>query len=678
MSLFLPFLFSMSLGFSTEGSDGELVVEGERETSSDSSQTSAALAVIPIDDTLAASADLAEVLGGSTGAVVRRLGGLGDFAAVSLRGSSFRQVQLFLDGFPLNPEGSDVVNLSELPLSILDRVEVFRSNPPASLGASPVGGVVNLITRPNDDQQAVKLLMGSHQTVKTTLMAQSHSELGDLESSWLLNSNGFLTQGDFDYFSDNGTIYNPLDDERSSRQNNDKGQWNGLARWRLEGARGSLSVLNSTLSRHEGLPGPGNSPSLKSRLDTRRNLLGVQGVTSGSDWTANAYVWRHDRSELYDDRSGEVGTGTQWQDDRFATTGLRTHGTWAPLSKLQASMTLSGHYDRFQRESLLTETLEDPLTRSVLSGVLALEWWALSDRLVVAPTVQMDWLFNREIAAIQEPSTGYGQESSDSLWSPNPRLGVLWRPFSGVDWVLKSTVGSYFRPPGLDEIFGDRGAIRGNKELVPESGVIWDLGTRLSFSRKDFSVVVEQGVFRNQAENKIVLIQNSQRTSVPVNFGNALVQGSETALSVSAWNLLESQTNLTLTSSLNQTELTDGAGKQLPRVPLWDIHQSTHIRLDSKVQLGHRYSWTDGNYWDVANVFLAPPRAYHSAFLRFFHKELSLEISALNLLNETVAVVDRNPFSEEDNTPVLTPLTDFLGYPLPGRSWFVELSWKQS
>jgi outer membrane receptor protein involved in Fe transport len=417
---------------------------------------------------------------------------------------------------------------------------------------------------------------------------------------------------------------------------------------------------------------------LESRLDSRANLLGVQARRSGEKWSAQTHVWRHDRSEVFDDRSGEVGTGFQWQRDSYATTGVRGHLNWAPVAQMLGSLTLSARHDRFQRMNLLQDSLEDPLERSAIGVTLAAEWWSFSEQFMLSPTLQVDALFNRQIASIQESTTGFGQESETSMVKPNPRIGALWQPLSGVNWVLKSTIGSYFRPPGLDEIFGDRGSIKGNSELVPESGLLVDLGTRIDLEGDWLQASFEQGVFRNHAENKIVFIQNGQRTTVPVNFGEALVQGTETALSLSVVGILDSQTHLTYTESLNQTELVDGAGKQLPRVPVWDLHQSTQIRGSHKMHLGHRYSWTDGNYWDVANVFLAPPRAYHSAFLRFIHEDLSLEISALNLLNETVAVVDRNPFSEEDNTPVLTPLTDFLGYPLPGRSWFVELSWKQS
>ncbi len=66
----------------------------------------ASLTVIPVDERLARDASVAGVLERVAGARVLSLGGLGDFSAVGIRGSSLRQVQVFIDGIPLNPDGS--------------------------------------------------------------------------------------------------------------------------------------------------------------------------------------------------------------------------------------------------------------------------------------------------------------------------------------------------------------------------------------------------------------------------------------------------------------------------------------------------------------------------------------------------------------------------------------------
>ena len=131
-----------------------MVIEADRDPGSN---TSASVTVVAVDETLSAAEDVAGVVESASGTVVRRLGGLGDYAAVSIRGSSFRQVQVYLDGVPLNPDGSSAVNLSELPLSAFSRVEIYRGNAPPRFGAAPIGGVLNLVTADTPAQPAAAL-----------------------------------------------------------------------------------------------------------------------------------------------------------------------------------------------------------------------------------------------------------------------------------------------------------------------------------------------------------------------------------------------------------------------------------------------------------------------------------------------------------------------------------------
>ena len=101
----------LAMAWAEEG--GTVVVEDTRD---DEQDTSASVTVIPIDETLPMSSDVAAVVDTASGTTVRRLGGLGDFSGVSIRGSTMRQTHVALDGVPLNPDGSSAVNLSQLPL----------------------------------------------------------------------------------------------------------------------------------------------------------------------------------------------------------------------------------------------------------------------------------------------------------------------------------------------------------------------------------------------------------------------------------------------------------------------------------------------------------------------------------------------------------------------------------
>jgi outer membrane receptor protein involved in Fe transport len=659
-----------------ENAGEALIVEGAGQRAPESGGVSASLTVIPMDARLSSSDDLASVLDGVPGAVVRRLGGLGDFSAVSIRGSSFRQVQIFLDGVPLNPDGAEAVNLAELPLSLLDRIEVYRSNAPPEFGASPLGGVVNLVTRGQDTAHAGSLSLGQHETGRMALSAHDQGNLGGLKTSILMSAEAFRTEGDFDYFSDNGTIYNVDDDEWRTRINNDKGQFNGLGRWQVEGDRFRLSVLDSVLIREEGLPGLGTHSAENTRLAARRNLASSQLLWTGSDWNLSGRLWRHDAEEILDDRGSEIGVGQAWNRDAVSYMGGSVHGVWVASSWVAPSLTIGAHREVFQREELFHSLLQDPLARDAQKVVAAANLWFFHDQLTLSPVVQWDRLDSSRIHDARASQTGFAQDFEDVLSEINPRVGALWTPTVVPGLAIKSNVGTYLRPPSLMELFGNQGSVHGNTELVAEQGLQWDFGASYSRRAQQGTLQVDLSYFENQSDNKIVLIQNSQRTSVPLNFGRAQVSGVELGLSIQAFGWVESQSSVTWSQSENLTNRIDAIGKQLPRIPVWDLVQNTSLLLGDTVRVGHSYSFTAGNYWDVGNVFLAPPRSLHGAFLRLSRGAVSIEASALNLGDHTEVLMDRNPYSDEDDTLILQPVTDFTGYPLPGRTWLFSLKWQ--
>ena len=99
---------------------------------------------------------LPELLDQAVGIEVRRHGGMGSFSTVSIRGSTSEQVQIYLDGIPLNQALGGGVDLGGLPLSGVERVEVFRGAIPARLGGNSIGGVIQIRTRRPDGARRVR------------------------------------------------------------------------------------------------------------------------------------------------------------------------------------------------------------------------------------------------------------------------------------------------------------------------------------------------------------------------------------------------------------------------------------------------------------------------------------------------------------------------------------------
>ena len=82
----------------------------------------------------------------TTGVRVRETGGVGSDFELSINGMSGNSVRYFIDGVPLSSKGSGV-NLANLPVNIIDRIEIYKGVVPAYLGADALGGAINIVTK---------------------------------------------------------------------------------------------------------------------------------------------------------------------------------------------------------------------------------------------------------------------------------------------------------------------------------------------------------------------------------------------------------------------------------------------------------------------------------------------------------------------------------------------------
>lgn len=93
--------------------------------------------------------NLTELLARQTGVQIRRTGGVGSDTRISVRGLEGKRVQIFIDGNPLNtPDGS--LGIDDLPIQIIERIEIYKGAIPAWLGGDGLGSAVNVVIRHRD------------------------------------------------------------------------------------------------------------------------------------------------------------------------------------------------------------------------------------------------------------------------------------------------------------------------------------------------------------------------------------------------------------------------------------------------------------------------------------------------------------------------------------------------
>ncbi|MBV9718550.1 MAG: TonB-dependent receptor [Candidatus Eremiobacteraeota bacterium] len=103
-------------------------------------------------------ADAIETLPGVN---VTRYGAFGAAATVGVRGSSSQQVLVLLDGLPVAGGQIDDINLAQLSVAGIDRIEVVEGGGSTLYGSGAIGGVINIITAPSPARSQGTLSAGS-------------------------------------------------------------------------------------------------------------------------------------------------------------------------------------------------------------------------------------------------------------------------------------------------------------------------------------------------------------------------------------------------------------------------------------------------------------------------------------------------------------------------------------
>jgi vitamin B12 transporter len=90
---------------------------------------------------------LADLLQGEAGFEFGRNGGPGSTTSFFLRGQDSTNVVLMVDGVRAQTDGIGALQITDMPLQQIERIEVLRGNASALYGESAIGGVIQVFTR---------------------------------------------------------------------------------------------------------------------------------------------------------------------------------------------------------------------------------------------------------------------------------------------------------------------------------------------------------------------------------------------------------------------------------------------------------------------------------------------------------------------------------------------------
>jgi len=592
--------------------------------------------------------DLGELLSKIPGVRVTKLGGRGSYTVVSIRGSTAGQVAIYLNGILMNMGGEGAVDLSTIPLSAVERIEVYRGSVPARFGISGIGGVINIVTFEESKFNVVKASAGSFRSYS----AESINNVGKA----LISLNLECSRGDYLYDNDNGTPFNPSDDYEARRQNNAY-RLNDIKISRKVGDR--TKIFLNYFSKHRELPKPAPGSDRddfvsRSNLSEERFLGEITTNFRLSNKTMGAFSIYGLLSEReFRNPYGDIGWGGQ-KHNWYNSYKL---GGRASLNYLLSEEGLLEAYLDFSFEKLIPGG--DIVSQgywSPLKGVseyerglinFSLDYNISKGKLILVPWVRFLslWESSKKLDGVEENST------DDSFC-----YGIRSKYILDENWAIKATWGKAVRLPTFYEKFGDGAFILPNPGLKSERGENFDFG--LEYMSKDLMISVTY--FRSDIDDLIEFVMANPKFAYYKNIKGAKVEGIELEFS-KVWSMGWSA-NLSYTYMRSRSEILGyREGKPLPNRP----EHSVSLRLAR--------SWKDWEFF-VEGEFIGENYFDTGGLVKFSDWwELNLGLSHELSEKEKLSLVIKNLTNNQDLRvkPVGYGPEKMPDYPPIGRAFYL-------
>ncbi len=595
--------------------------------------------------------DVSEVIEKQTGIQVRQTGGLGSFSTVSLRGASSEQVMVYLDGVLLNDASGGGVDLSNISLSDVDSIEIYRGISPVNFNKASIGGVVNIRTRRIQPGFNTSIITGYGSFNAKNVSGFLNHKINEWD--YLISGDYLSSDNDFRIKNNNGTPLNPYDDHWENRNNAQFHQENILARVGYDVCETTrMEAINRWFSKNQGIPSWNNSKLTDTDFDTLQNISTIMLI---ADDLSPLHVNTHTqidyftKTETYDDSKGHIGLGNQnlrYTTDRF---GASSFFEWQPDGH-SMGVELTGQEEIYHAlDRLNDEKLIRTQRRTWIMGFQDTVF-LLNRRMCITPALRFQNIQDRLKYSADPVPSGNSHENYI-----NPQLGCKYK--LSPDLVLKSNLAQYDREPSFFELYGDRGIFVGNPDLKAESGVNFDVGAEVDkeFENPYVSAVSAYSVFfLSDIKDLISRSYDARGIGKSENISDAFIDGIETGLTIdSLWNLRLTE-RFTWQHTENKSDIIAFNGKDLPgRFKTSWLSKAEYNHLRFKIFI--EYIRESGMYYDTANLIKAKTKSEINSGISWLWNSWMLTLDAKNLNNDSYE--------------------DFNGYPLPGRSYFFTIKY---
>lgn len=579
---------------------------------------------------------------------VQQSGSAGQRATISIRGSSAEQVVVLLDGVPLNSGAFGGADLSSVPSSVLESMEVVRGAASLYSGSNSIGGAVHLRSR----RPALGTRWRAELGGASFYGAHAHLGLEHAKGphALVLSHTHQSNQGDYRFVASGtdlaGTSTPSLGN--FARSNSRTLSETTLIRYQHQHANREFALTNLVSFHDRELPGleiettqlaPANPLEAQQRIIRNTTHLHQRwNKIAETQWTFELGLNNHFEWNRFTDPSPALGQAIARRNITNAVTPyVRSTYTAHFLGTHNIALRHDTRIEHLRDSALnASTTAAAPQSRITNSTGLHDNWQLWGSRVTLTPGLHFS-------------------KSSNHKYDLNYRGGISVVPHNTL--TLLANIETAHRVPTFTELYHpDQGFIRGNANLASERAWSWDAGTEFEWRGLQASTAY----FERRIRDSILFVPISATTIAPVNTGAVLARGIESTLRIEPASWIALAGNYTWLRARFR-----GNNRQLPGRPQHQVAASIELQHQLSArwhgQFTANYEWLGAVPINTANTVFLGKRATIDLGTQLTWKRHTSEyfarINASNITN-----IQRY---------------DSKGFPLPRRSFALHLggSW---
>lgn len=631
--------------------------------------------------------DVSDVLNKTMGVTIRTQGGVGSASRLSVRGLEGKRIGFFIDEEPMN-DNSDFIDINDIPVSMIERIEIFKGVVPAKFGGSAMGGAVNVVIKEYPPRYFdFSYAIESFNTHKTTAILKRNLPEAGIE----FGSGGFFTYSDNDY-----VMESPYHENLTIKRDHDRfhsfaGSINMKARkwyfdeWEfaLEGVKNHKQIQGVFTNIQQA---HSKSIAVVANTEMKKNDFLVEGLDMDFDaayaisqyrfidtamlrydWMMQPYVPVHPLG-------GETGIAPSNSTifKQHVGTKLNLEYIINPQHALNLNVLQTYVHgqpcDSLKDRALGYQTFYDSDMNTVVAGV-SHEYKSLSDRFLNALTGKY-YYYSME-TFLREFTTGHAEIPVDlkkHYWGVSDAMRYRFNE----SIMGKASVAYEVRTPTETELIGDGYLIAPAGNLLPERGINVNLGTIWDKTTKHGLFTVELNLFGCYLKDMIRQTRNIIQTQYE-NFGEMRSLGVEAEVKADMTSWLYGYANITY-QDLRDTrkyepmsEVPNATyGLRLPNIPYFMANAGVELHKENLFGTKN----TNARFFtDLAFV-----ERYYYDFELSIHQERSIPRSLrLDVGVEYSMLGGKWVLSGKMGNVTNAKLFSEFNYPLPGRTFSLRL-----